>query len=158
MSRTLFLLVAATSRRQHRSAAAMMRFPRRSNDHRRLRRRISIALVMACFAPLMLGVGAQAQMFTRQFGNRGLGLNAEDMQRLNAATAKLTEATPVGTTQEWTNSESGNRGTVQLVDNHAMNGMPCLKVRHVIKLRGVADPQVYVFERCRLPDGTWKLF
>lgn len=113
---------------------------------------------MACCAAAVPVHGTHAQFLTRQFGNRGLGLNEQDMQRLNAAAAKLTEATPVGTTQEWTNSESGNRGTVQLVEIHAKEGMPCLKVRHVIKLRGVADPQVYVFERCRLPDGTWKLF
>lgn len=120
--------------------------------------RLAIFLALAGGVALVPVHGPQAQSFTRQFGNRGLGLTAEDRQRLNAAAAQLTEATPVGTTQEWTNAASGNRGTVELVERRAKDGLPCLKVRHVIKLRGVADPQVYLFERCRLPDGTWKLF
>jgi surface antigen len=80
------------------------------------------------------------------------------MDRLNEASAKLNDHVPVGTMERWENPQSGNRGTVALIGTAEKDGHPCLKIRHNIKIKGVAEPKVYIFNRCRMPDGSWKLF
>jgi hypothetical protein len=35
--------------------------------------------------------------------------------------------------------------------------MPCRKLRHRIAVKDMKDPLIYIFNRCRVKSGEWKL-
>jgi surface antigen len=68
---------------------------------------------------------------------------------------------PKGTSVPWQNPESGNSGTVTLLDRFPSKGRDCRRVRYLIK-PGPSQPASvlpgdYVLTSCRLADGTWKI-
>ena len=68
---------------------------------------------------------------------------------------------PFGTTQQWSNPESENSGTVTLLDRFASQGRDCRRVKYFVrpgaKQPSSVVPSQYVMTTCRLPDGSWKL-
>ena len=93
------------------------------------------------------------------FQRSGFELSQEDLQMLGEAAQKLyiDESVPVGTVETWSNPTSGNTGSVQLVGIFEHQGMPCRRLQHDIKVKDVADPFRYIFDRCKLPSGEWKI-
>lgn len=62
------------------------------------------------------------------------GLTDKDMEIAgNAARIDLTDK-PIGTTLSWENTESGNSGTVQLINLYEWKGKPCRKLIHNLNL------------------------
>jgi surface antigen len=113
---------------------------------------ISTALTL-----LLLGAPATAQLGS--FTKSGLELTTEDWQMLEAAAAKLylPDEAQVGAVESWSNVESGNSGSIQLLQTGAYQGMPCRKLQHQIEVRNVADPYRFIVDRCKTPDGSWKV-
>jgi len=104
-----------------------------------------------------LAVPAQAQL--SPFKRSGFELSEEDLELLGAAAQKLylDESVPVGTVETWSNPASGNTGSVQLIDTFEHKGLPCRRLQHDIKVKDVADPFRYIFDRCKVASGEWKL-
>ena len=53
--------------------------------------------------------------------------------------------------------ESGNYGTVTLTRQHAYKGLPCRRWQHDIRIKTVGDPFRFIVDRCKVPDGSWKI-
>ncbi len=103
----------------------------------------------------VLPVQAQLNPFTRS----GFELSQEDLELLSAAAKKLyiDESVPVGTVETWSNPKSGNTGSVQLIGTFDYKGLPCRRLQHDIRVKDVANPFRYLFDRCKTPNGEWKL-
>ncbi len=93
------------------------------------------------------------------FGRAGFELSESDVDLLKAAARKLylTETVEVGAVETWNNPESGNYGTVTLTLKHAYKGLPCRRLQHDIQVKTVEDPFRYIIDRCKVPDGSWKI-
>jgi surface antigen len=117
----------------------------------------TVSCVLAALTVLVVSSSASAQInpFGRPSGER---VTKEDLQLIDAASSKLykTDNPQVGASERWSNPDTGNSGTVALVQVFDKDGMPCRKLRHQIKLKGAKDPQIYIFNRCRVKSGEWK--
>lgn len=93
------------------------------------------------------------------FRRSGFSLSRGDTELLSAAAGRFfeDEAPPVGTVESWSNPKSGSRGTITLIELHSYRGMPCRRLQHDIELRGRADPFRFIVDRCRTPEGEWKI-
>jgi hypothetical protein len=121
-----------------------------------MRRRIPAAVMLAGCALVAVTWPAEAQI--NPFRGMELDLPREDLTRLNEASASLTaEGAAAGDVAVWTNAETGNSGTVELLELFEVDGLPCQRIRHHVELRTRADPVILELGRCRLPDGTWRL-
>ena len=65
------------------------------------------------------------------------------------------DAPKVGATASWTDSESGDFGTVELVEVFDWQGMSCRKMHHIVKLKGIRDTISLTADRCRTESGEW---
>jgi surface antigen len=83
----------------------------------------------------------------------------DDLQLIEAASSKLykVDSPQLGTTEQWSNSNSGNAGSVTLTQVFEQDGMPCRKLLHRITVKGEQEPAMFVFNRCRVKSGEWKL-
>ncbi len=126
-----------------------------------MRGRLGAALVacLAIFAP----AGAYAQTMGLS-SLPEVSLTAEDYRELAAAYQPLLndDTVPIGTTKEWSNPKSENHGTVQLVKRFEITfegaQLPCRALRYHIILKDNADPYNVRLNRCKVADGTWKLY
>ena len=86
-------------------------------------------------------------------------ITTEDRRIMESLSAKLYQADnpQIGATEHWSNPKSGNSGTVSLIEVFEKDGMPCRKMRHRITIKGMKDPMIFVFNRCRLQSGEWKV-
>ena len=97
------------------------------------------------------------------FGVAGLPLTAKDYKAMAAAVDPLLndESVPLGTTREWSNPTSGNKGSITLLERYHYtyegNSLPCRKLRYHAVIKNLADPYNLVIQRCRIADGSWKL-
>jgi surface antigen len=78
---------------------------------------------------------------------------------MNEATQKLymSNDVPVGTSEEWSNPNTGTHGTVTLIQKSRYKGMPCRRLRHDIVLKRPTDSYRLVVDRCRTDEGEWKI-
>ena len=83
----------------------------------------------------------------------------EDLQLIDVASRKLyqVDSPQLGATEQWSNPNSGNMGTVTLTQVFEQDGMPCRKLLHRITVKGEQEPAMFVFNRCRVGSGEWKL-
>ena len=105
----------------------------------------------------LAAVGAEAQV--NPFKRTGFELTPQDIELLKEAAKKLYigEAAPVGTIEKWSNPETGNEGTVELVRTFAHKEMPCRRLQHDITISKVSDSYRFVIDRCKVPTGEWKI-
>ena len=111
--------------------------------------------VVVTIVAFTLPAHAQINPFRRS----GFDVSESDIRLAGAAAAKLYEGerAALGDIERWTNAESGNQGTVRLVQIFTYNDLPCRRLQHDIKLASVGTPFRYIFDRCKLPSGEWKL-
>jgi surface antigen len=116
----------------------------------------------------MLGFAAAAWLLCMALFSSGaavaqigttIDLRDSDIAMIKATAAPLYEnqATPVGTTASWSNSETGNKGTVTLVAITTTNGIECRRVAHVFHIKGHGDAYNFLIDRC-LIGGEWKVY
>lgn len=112
-------------------------------------------------AAVLLGAvaGGPVQAQLNPFTRAGFELSQEDIDLMTAAAKKLyiDESVAVGTVETWSNPESENTGSVQLIGTFEHQGLPCRRLQHDIKIKDVADPFRYIFDRCKVASGEWKL-
>jgi surface antigen len=92
----------------------------------------------------------------------GARVSHHDLKAMTAATQPLLDddSLPIGTTREWSNPESGDHGTVQLLRRfeyeYQGSKLPCREITYHIQVTGSADPYNYKLNRCKVADGSWK--
>ena len=116
---------------------------------------------LACFFAIV-STGSYAQMYLSSLPE--VPLTKEDYRDLSAAYQPLLndDSLPIGTTHEWSNAKSGNHGTVQLLKRFEFeyqgSKLPCRELRYHIQVKDNADPYNVMLNRCRVADGSWKIF
>jgi surface antigen len=107
-----------------------------------------------CISTLAAPAIAQINPFSRN-----QSITNEDLKLIESASVKLykVDSPKVGAAERWDNPNSGNSGTVTLTQLFEKDGMPCRKLRHRIAVKGQKEPVIYIFNRCRVKSGEWKL-
>lgn len=118
---------------------------------------ISKAALTIVVSIVALTMPAHAQL--NPFRRSEFEISESDIALAAAAAAKLYEGeqAAIGDIERWANSDSRNQGTVRLVGIFTHDDLPCRRLQHDIKLASVGTPFRYIFDRCRLPSGEWKL-
>ena len=63
-----------------------------------------------------------------------------------------------GKAVNWSNPATGHSGTLALLGASSYRGMPCERIEYrVWSSKPAEQAEHYVFNSCRLPDGSWKL-
>jgi surface antigen len=121
---------------------------------------MSIARSLAAASIGLLGAYAAlpAAAQVSPLGPGGYHVPSSDMRLLIAAEAKLYDpAVEVGAVEKWANPATGDDGSVTLISTFELDGMPCRRLSHFIKLRRVKPDREFVISRCRAADGSWKI-
>lgn len=120
----------------------------------RCRSRMSIFAAIAAIV-----IASQAAYGANPFRGSGFQLDERDLPLLDVAARKLylAEHVEVGAVESWTNPETGNRGTVTLIEIHEYEGLPCRRLQHDVELKRARDPYRFTVDRCRTRDGEWKI-
>ena len=120
-----------------------------------MRKGAFFAVILTIFA--LAAAGAEAQI--NPFKRTGFELTEADVALLKAAAEKLYlgEEAAVGQVEEWANPESGNQGTVKLVETFTHNDLPCRRLQHDISVAKAADDYRFIVDRCKIPSGEWKI-
>ena len=111
---------------------------------------LPIALVLGAFA-------AEAQV--NPFRPSDIVVPQTDREKMHEAAQPLytADAPKVGATASWTESGSGDFGTVELIKVFDWRGMSCRKLQHIIKLKGIRDTVSLTVDRCKTDSGEWKV-
>ena len=114
-----------------------------------------VMLTTACSLPLV----AHAQVNPFRSSRVGSGLSQQDLRELGDAGRRLYTQDNVanGASDTWSNSQSGNSGTVTVVDSFQRQGNACRKLRYDIRLKVRSGVRTYTLNWCRQPDGSWKI-
>ena len=120
-------------------------------------KRITLASLTAVLAIIAFGMPAHAQL--NPFRRSDFEVSDTDIRLATAAAAKLYEGerAELGDFEDWSNPETGNKGSVMLVGIFTHNDLPCRRLQHDIEIVKSGTPFRYVFDRCKLPSGEWKL-
>lgn len=86
----------------------------------------------------------------------GKSLDKADQAKLSQAGEQARTA-PIGQTIDWSNPESGNRGTVTPTreGRHSGTGNYCREFRQTVTIDGKTEEAFGT--ACRQPDGSWKI-
>jgi surface antigen len=126
-----------------------------------MRRGLGAALVACALA--LTPFGAQAQ-YAGLSGLPEVSLTADDYQNLAAAYEPLLndDSIPLGTSRNWSNAKTGNSGSVSLEKrfsiSHEGATLPCRTLRYHFVIKGNNDPYNVRLDRCRMADGSWKIY
>ena len=112
--------------------------------------------VLAAALAMMLAIVATAA-YGQMNPLRQLALTTVDIELLTATARRLYEAGRIGAKEAWANPDSGNSGTVELLETFEREGLPCRRVEHVVNIARDAVPKRVVLASCRAPDGRWLL-
>ena len=112
---------------------------------------------------MALGIAAAHAGGMNPFGPSGLPLTSRDFADMAMAVEPLLEdeTIPIGTARSWSNSRSGNQGTITLEGRFTYDyqgkTLPCRKLRYHTVIRNYADPYNLRINRCKVADGNWML-
>lgn len=89
-------------------------------------------------------------------GSVGRSLDRADQAYLNQTRYQALETAPSGTTSEWYNPDSGNKGTItpQPAYQNA-SGQYCREYQQTVTIAGQQEEAYGT--ACRQPDGSWKI-
>jgi 17 kDa outer membrane surface antigen len=112
---------------------------------------------MVLIVALIVWLPAEAQ-----FLGFGLESNIEltklDLAIIHRTVDEQVHGKAVGTTASWSNSDSGNYGSIKLLKKYSANGRPCESVGYTMATRRMATPpEHYMLDSCLLPDGSWRI-
>ncbi len=135
--------------------------------HRKVRRLIPfvdliwkwrVRIAAGLLLPLIVADVSQAQLPLPNAELAWPGLSQDNLQRMNAAAARLYEGRSIGTIERWRNPDSKDAGEVKLTRKFDSHGMPCRTIDYVIRFQTARDdPTHYVVNWCRVQGGEWKI-
>ena len=110
---------------------------------------------------LLLALPAhQGQAQVNPFKNSAIEkLTDEDIEIIKKSAAPLYQVDDpeIGDSASWSNPNSGNFGTIELVDVYDWHKMPCRKLQHLMKVVDWKDNVRMTVDRCKVPSGEWKI-
>ena len=115
--------------------------------------RLQVLAAALAMIPAILASDARGQLNPL----RELELTAGDLELLTTTADRLYEAGRLGAVEAWSNPESGNSGTVEILELFEREGLPCRRVEHVVKVERDPVPKRLILASCRVPDGRWLL-
>lgn len=111
-----------------------------------------IAAVLTCAVP------AWAQSIAPILQSYYPQLSHEDVERMEAAAARLYTGTGIGTVERWRNPTSGDSGSVKLVGTSEMKGQPCRRLEYTVRLEKTNQQlNTYTLNWCRTAGDEWKI-
>jgi len=119
---------------------------------------LGCAVVMTMILMAVPAYQAEAQI--NPFRNSAAqDLTEKDLEIIGAAAKPLykVENPEVGKSAAWTNPESGNFGTIELVEVYEWRKMPCRKLQHLMQVKGWRDTLNMTVDRCQIPSGEWRI-
>jgi len=85
-------------------------------------------------------------------------LNRDDLDRMQAAAARLYEGRSIGTVERWRNPDSGDAGSVELLESTEVRGVPCRRMEYTVRLESRNQQLTrYVLNWCQTAPGEWKI-
>jgi len=106
---------------------------------------------------LLLASAAPVAAQINPFGRIGATFTDEDIALARAAIDELRgEAVPVGAERGWDNPKSGNSGRLKYVGSATIDGLPCRKIVHQVRLARQSDPKYSTLITCKTADGSWR--
>ena len=118
----------------------------------------------ACLTVVALGMAfgvgrAGAQVSTFGWSPNAARLTADDWSMLWDSVGALNKSVDPhpGESHSWTNSQSGNSGTVTLERIFRSNDMPCHALRYSIVIATEQTPRTYDLTWCQTEAGEWKM-
>jgi surface antigen len=121
--------------------------------------KIQILRFSAALAPLILAASsARAAQFATGPSLLWPELSQDDLDRMQAAAARLYEGRSIGTVERWRNPDSRDAGEVKLVRSFESHGMPCRTIDYTIRFESRRNStDHYVLNWCRVEEGAWKV-
>ena len=117
---------------------------------------VAIAPLLAVIIPAM-SPPAEAQFLGLGFESN-IELTKHDLAIIHRTVDQQVHGKAVGATASWSNSDSGNFGTITLIKKYDVNGRPCESVEYTLETRKMAvSPEHYTLNSCLLPDGHWRI-
>ncbi len=85
-------------------------------------------------------------------------LSRDDINRMEAAAARLYTGTGIGTVERWRNPTSGDSGSIKLVGTSEVKGQPCRRLEYTVRLEQTnQELNTYVLNWCKTTSGEWKI-
>jgi surface antigen len=85
-------------------------------------------------------------------------LSPDELDRMQAAAARLYEGRSIGSVERWRSPETRNAGSIKLNRSYESQGMPCRALDYRIRLRqGDNSPDHYTINWCKTAGGDWKI-
>ena len=115
----------------------------------------AIGIAFACLSAA--GNLARAEWFGLDWLSSSI-ITEQDREIMRSAVQQKLHGKRIDTVVPWRNPGSGHSGNVTLISTLTRQGMPCERIEYYIASAKPGEhPERYVFNSCRLPDGTWKL-
>ena len=112
---------------------------------------------MVLIVALIVSLPAGAQFLGLGFESN-LELTKQDLAIIHRTVDEQVHGRTAGTSASWTNSESGNYGTITLVKKYSASGRPCESVGYTLATKRMpVPPEHYMLNSCLLPDGKWRI-
>ena len=117
------------------------------------------AVALGAFTSLIVTVTPQAQGLLMPWLDDIPPLSDQDRAIIRDTVQRYIHGKPRGTVANWANpAAGGHRGRITLLSTSATQGMPCEQIEYLILEPGTTKEHGrYVFNSCRVSDGTWKL-
>ena len=92
-------------------------------------------------------------------GSKGTPLNAADIDALTDATNRLLDRpdVAVGSTETWSNPQSGGNGTVTAGSPLQRHGLSCRSVQYTLSFPGDSASRNRTLVWCKTKDAGWKI-
>ncbi len=109
-------------------------------------------------AVALLGFTSIAAAQMNPFGTSGFTIDDSDLAHMAEAAAPIYNEPPPapGTKADWSNPDTGNSGTITLIEAFEHQGLPCRKIHYSFKIKNVSTDFSFVQDRCRVESGEWK--
>jgi surface antigen len=119
--------------------------------------RFTLFATALCLGVIVCPAISDAQI--NPFRSSRSGLRGDDFTLMTAAASKLYQQDVVsdGAADNWSNPQTGNSGTVTVLQSFQKDGMTCRKVRYVIHLRASIEQPTYTVNWCKTASGEWKM-
>jgi len=89
------------------------------------------------------------------------GMNQDEVNRMQAAAARLYEGRSIGTIERWRNPDTKAAGEVKLVRSFDAYGMPCRTLDYTVRFESARNsPNHYVVNWCKVQGdrgADWKI-
>jgi surface antigen len=105
----------------------------------------------------LLTASAQAQLLLGPVWESNITLKQDDLDLIHRTVDTQIHGKPVGTTAAWSNPETGNAGTIELVNKFKKGNLNCEQVAYTLTTtKKAVEPEHYVFNSCLTPEG-WRI-